>query len=80
MQMNCLRIVYRLTVEVLLINVRESSLINRHYIDEFHVLLNFEYSAKYLQRIWKKVRKQFLYNLTLILHFNIKKVIMHKIG
>ena len=78
--MNCLRIVYRLTVEVLLINVRESSLINRHYIDEFHVLLNFEYSAKYLQRIWKKVRKQFLYNLTLILHFNIKKVIMHKIG
>ena len=78
--MNCLRIVYRLTVEVLLINVRESSLINRHYIDEFHVLLNFEYSVKYLQRIWKNVRKQFLYNLTLILYFNIKKVIMHKIG
>ena len=28
------------------------------YIDEFHVLLNSEYSAKYLQQIWKKVRKQ----------------------
>ena len=28
------------------------------YIDEFHVLLNFEYSAKYLQQLWKKVRKQ----------------------
>ena len=28
------------------------------YIDEFHVLLNPEYSAKYLQQLWKKVRKQ----------------------
>jgi type IV secretory pathway VirB4 component len=28
------------------------------YIDEFHVLLNREYSAKYLQGLWKKVRKQ----------------------
>lgn len=28
------------------------------YIDEFHVLLNSEYSAKYLQGLWKKVRKQ----------------------
>ena len=28
------------------------------YIDEFHVLLNSEYSAKYLQPLWKKVRKQ----------------------
>lgn len=28
------------------------------YIDEFHVLLNSEYSAKYLQQLWKKVRKQ----------------------
>ena len=27
-------------------------------IDEFHVLLNSEYSAKYLQQLWKKVRKQ----------------------
>ncbi len=26
--------------------------------DEFHVLLNSEYSAKYLQQLWKKVRKQ----------------------
>lgn len=25
--------------------------------DEFHVLLNSEYSAKYLQQLWKKVRK-----------------------
>ena len=25
------------------------------YIDEFHVLLNSEYSAKYLQQLWKKV-------------------------
>ena len=30
------------------------------YIDEFHVLLNSEYSAKYLQQLWKKVRKQCL--------------------
>lgn len=28
------------------------------YIDEIHVLLNSEYSAKYLQQLWKKVRKQ----------------------
>ena len=28
------------------------------YIDEFHVLLNSEYSAMYLQQLWKKVRKQ----------------------
>ena len=28
------------------------------YIDEFHVLLNSEYSAKYLQQLRKKVRKQ----------------------
>ena len=28
------------------------------YIDEFHVFLNSEYSAKYLQQLWKKVRKQ----------------------
>ena len=28
------------------------------YIDEFHVLLNSEYSAKYLQQLWKKVRRQ----------------------
>ena len=28
------------------------------YLDEFHVLLNREYSAKYLQQLWKKVRKQ----------------------
>lgn len=28
------------------------------YIDEFHVLLNSQYSAKYLQQLWKKVRKQ----------------------
>ena len=28
------------------------------YIDEFHVLLNSEYSANYLQQLWKKVRKQ----------------------
>ena len=28
------------------------------YIDEFHVPLNSEYSAKYLQQLWKKVRKQ----------------------
>lgn len=28
------------------------------YIDEFHVLLNFGYSAQYLQQLWKKVRKQ----------------------
>lgn len=28
------------------------------YNDEFHVLLNSEYSAKYLQQLWKKVRKQ----------------------
>ena len=28
------------------------------YIDKFHVLLNSEYSAKYLQQLWKKVRKQ----------------------
>ena len=27
-------------------------------IDEFHVLLNSEFSAKYLQQLWKKVRKQ----------------------
>ena len=27
------------------------------YIDEFHVLLNSEYSAKYLQQLWKKVKK-----------------------
>ena len=28
------------------------------YIDEFHVLLNSEYSAKYLQQLWKKVRSR----------------------
>ena len=28
------------------------------YIDEMHVLLNSEYSASYLQQLWKKVRKQ----------------------
>lgn len=28
------------------------------YIDEFHVLLNSEYTAKYLQKLWKQVRKQ----------------------
>ena len=28
------------------------------YIDEFHVLLNSEYSAKYLQQLWKKMRKE----------------------
>ena len=28
------------------------------YIDEIHVLVNSEYSAKYLQGLWKKVRKQ----------------------
>ena len=28
------------------------------FVDEFHVLLNSEYSAKYLQQLWKKVRKQ----------------------
>lgn len=28
------------------------------YIDECHVLLNSEYSTKYLQQLWKKVRKQ----------------------
>ncbi len=28
------------------------------YIDEFHVMLNSEYSARYLQQLWKKVRKQ----------------------
>ncbi len=28
------------------------------YIDECHVLLGSEYSAKYLQQLWKKVRKQ----------------------
>ncbi|MEE0885243.1 MAG: hypothetical protein U0L59_08480 [Faecalimonas sp.] len=28
------------------------------YIDEFHMLLNSEYTAKYLQQLWKKVRKQ----------------------
>lgn len=28
------------------------------FIDEFHVLLNSEFSSKYLQQLWKKVRKQ----------------------
>jgi ComB4 competence protein len=28
------------------------------FVDEFHVLLDREYSAKYLQSLWKKVRKQ----------------------
>ena len=28
------------------------------YVDECHVLLNSEYSATYLQQLWKKVRKQ----------------------
>ena len=28
------------------------------YIDECHVLLNSDYSATYLQQLWKKVRKQ----------------------
>lgn len=28
------------------------------YIDECHVLLNSDYSAMYLQQLWKKVRKQ----------------------
>lgn len=28
------------------------------YIDECHVLLNSDYSASYLQQLWKKVRKQ----------------------
>lgn len=28
------------------------------YVDEFHVLLDKEYSAKYLYGLWKKVRKQ----------------------
>ena len=28
------------------------------YIDECHVLLGSEYSATYLQQLWKKVRKQ----------------------
>ena len=28
------------------------------FVDEFHVLLNSDYSAKYLQQLWKKVRKQ----------------------
>ncbi len=41
------------------------------YIDEFHVLLNSEYSAKYLQQLWKKVRKQggllYRYNAKMLL-------------
>lgn len=28
------------------------------YIDEFHMLLKSEYTANYLQQLWKKVRKQ----------------------
>ena len=28
------------------------------FVDEFHVLLNSEFSTKYLQQLWKKVRKQ----------------------
>ena len=28
------------------------------YIDECHVLLNSQYSAEYLEKLWKKVRKQ----------------------
>lgn len=28
------------------------------YVDECHVLLNSDYSASYLQQLWKKVRKQ----------------------
>ncbi len=28
------------------------------YIDEYHVLLNSQYTAEYLQQLWKKVRKQ----------------------
>ena len=28
------------------------------YIDEYHVLLRSDYSAQYLQQLWKKVRKQ----------------------
>ena len=28
------------------------------YIDEFHELLNSEYSVKYLQQLWEKERKQ----------------------
>ena len=28
------------------------------YIDEFHVLLESDYTAEYLQQLWKKVRKQ----------------------
>lgn len=28
------------------------------YVDECHVLLNSDYSATYLQQLWKKVRKQ----------------------
>lgn len=44
------------------------------FVDEFHVLLNYEYSAKYLQQLWKKVRKQggictgITQNVTDILH------------
>jgi hypothetical protein len=28
------------------------------YVDECHILLSSDYSAKYLQQLWKKVRKQ----------------------
>ncbi len=43
-------------IETIMDDVREKA--TWLYIDEFHVLLNSEYSAKYLQQLWKKVRKQ----------------------
>ena len=35
------------------------------YIDEFHVLLNSEYSAKYLQQLWKKCVSRVVFVLVL---------------
>lgn len=33
------------------------------YIDEFHVLLNSEYSAKYLQQLWKRLESRAVFVL-----------------
>ena len=56
---------YHITILVMMESIQERIVENGKkgkatwlYIDEFHVLLNSEYSAKYLQQLWKKVRKQ----------------------
>lgn len=46
------------TIQQKIIENGENGFATWLYIDEFHMLLNSEYTARYLQQLWKKVRKQ----------------------